>query len=209
VSSEKILGSSQKYRMTNQRKVILEEIRKDNIHPTADEVCEIVRKRLSRISLGTVYRNLEILSACGPIQKIGPQLSQMRYDGSTEKHYHLRYIYCGSVVDAPIDPIENLENVVREKSDFSILDHKLEFIGICSRCKKGRPAITNNRATFLYFMRFSFFNYRFLSIIFIRCLCKTIKNVSKVVILHILSPPYSFSILLRKSLALLLVGSFR
>ena len=137
---ENILGSNQKYRMTNQRQVILEEIQKINTHPTADEVYEIVRRRLPRISLGTVYRNLEILSACDFIQKIGPLSSQMRFDGITKKHYHLRCIYCGSVEDAPIDPMENLENAICEKSDYSIIGHKLEFIGICPECKKkGNP----------------------------------------------------------------------
>ena len=140
MSLETILGSNQKYRMTNQRQVILEEIQKVNTHPTADEVYEIVRRRLPRISLGTVYRNLEILSACGLIQKISPISSQMRFDGITRKHYHLRCIYCGSVEDAPIDPMENLENAIREKSDYTIIDHKLEFIGICPQCnKKGNP----------------------------------------------------------------------
>ena len=140
MSLENILGSNQKYRMTNQRQVILEEIQKVNTHPTADEVYETVRKRLPRISLGTVYRNLEVLSACGLIQRIGPLSSQMRFDGITKNHYHLRCIYCGSIEDAPIDATENLENTVREKSDYSILGHKLEFIGICPKCKKkGNP----------------------------------------------------------------------
>ena len=140
MSLENILGSNQKHRMTNQRQVILEEIQKVNTHPTADEVYETVRKRLPRISLGTVYRNLEVLSACGLIQKIGPLSSQMRFDGITKNHYHLRCIYCGSIEDAPIDATENLENIIREKSDYSILGHKLEFIGICPKCqKKGSP----------------------------------------------------------------------
>ena len=141
MSLENILGSNQKYRMTNQRQVILEEIQKVNTHPTADEVYEMVRRRLPRISLGTVYRNLEILSACGSIQKIGPLSSQMRFDGMTKKHYHLRCIYCGSVEDAPIDPMENLENAICEKSDYSIIGHKLEFIGICPKCRKNENQI--------------------------------------------------------------------
>ena len=136
MSLENILGSNQKYRMTNQRQVILEEIQKVNTHPTADEVYETVRKRLPRISLGTVYRNLEVLSACGLIQKIGPLSSQMRFDGITKNHYHLRCIYCGKVEDAPIETVDKLENAVREKSDYSILGHKLEFIGICPKCRK-------------------------------------------------------------------------
>jgi Fe2+ or Zn2+ uptake regulation protein len=144
VGLENILGSNQKYRMTNQRQVILEEIQKINTHPTADEVYEIVRRRLPRISLGTVYRNLEILSACGLIQKIGPLSNQMRFDGITKKHYHLRCIYCGSVEDAPIDPIKNLENAICEKSNYSIIDHKLEFIGICPECRKKGDLMNKN-----------------------------------------------------------------
>lgn len=136
MSLENILGSNQKYRMTNQRQVILEEIQKVNTHPTADEVYEMVRKRLPRISLGTVYRNLEILSTCGLIQKIGPVSSQMRFDGITKNHYHLRCIYCGKVEDAPIETVDELENAIREKSDYSIIGYKLEFIGICPKCRE-------------------------------------------------------------------------
>ncbi|MBC2744327.1 MAG: transcriptional repressor, partial [Desulfosarcina sp.] len=50
-----------KTRMTRQRRVILEEIRRYNNHPAADEIYERVRKQLPRISLGTVYRNLDVL----------------------------------------------------------------------------------------------------------------------------------------------------
>lgn len=138
MSSEDFLRSNQKYRMTNQRQVILEEIRKVNIHPTADEVYEMVRKRLPRISLGTVYRNLEILSTRGLIQKIGPVSSQMRFDGITKNHYHLRCIYCGKVEDAPIETVDKLENDIRDISDYSIIGHKFEFIGICPGCEEKR-----------------------------------------------------------------------
>ncbi len=136
MSSEDLLGSNQKYRMTHQRQVILEEIRKVNTHPTADEVYEMVRKRLPRISLGTVYRNLEILSTRGLIQKVGPLSSQMRFDGNTETHYHIRCNYCGRVEDAPIESMDDIENAVRSLSDYNIIGHKLEFIGICPECRK-------------------------------------------------------------------------
>jgi Fe2+ or Zn2+ uptake regulation protein len=139
MSSENLLGSNHKYRMTHQREVILEEIRKVNTHPTADEVYEMVRKRLPRISLGTVYRNLEILSTCGLIQKVGPLSSQMRFDGNTEIHYHIRCSSCGRVEDAPMECMDDLENAVRSLSDYHIIGHKLEFVGICPECRaKGR-----------------------------------------------------------------------
>ena len=136
MSPQNFLDSRQKYRMTNQRQVILEEVQKVNTHPTADEVYGMVRRRLPRISLGTVYRNLEILSTSGLIQKIGPPSNQMRFDGKTDNHYHIRCINCGRVEDASIETVDKLENTIREISDYSIVGHKLEFIGICPKCRK-------------------------------------------------------------------------
>ncbi|HKI82610.1 MAG TPA: transcriptional repressor, partial [Pseudodesulfovibrio sp.] len=58
------------FRLSKQRKVILEELRKVKSHPTADEVYDMVRKIIPRISLGTVYRNLEFLSSKGLVLKL-------------------------------------------------------------------------------------------------------------------------------------------
>lgn len=138
MKSEGLLGSNQKYRMTHQREVILEEIRKVNTHPTADEIYEMVRRRLPRISLGTVYRNLEILCARGLIQRIGPISSQMRFDGNIENHYHIRCTYCGRVEDVQVESVDTLENALRNGSDYSIIGHRLEFIGICPECRAKR-----------------------------------------------------------------------
>ena len=84
---------------TVQRKVIVDELRKLKCHPTADELYEVVRKRLPRISLGTVYRNLEQLSQAGIIQKLETAGKQRRFDGDLRKHYHFRCECCGAVVD--------------------------------------------------------------------------------------------------------------
>jgi Fur family ferric uptake transcriptional regulator len=142
VDPEELVGQNQKYRTTHQRTVILEEIRKVNTHPTADEVYEMVRKRLPRISLGTVYRNLEMLSTCGLIQKIGPGSTQMRFDGNPCNHYHIRCIYCGRVEDAPIKMIDTIEQEVRMASDYTILAHRLEFIGVCPACRRKMDRIS-------------------------------------------------------------------
>jgi Fur family ferric uptake transcriptional regulator len=114
----------------------LEEIKKSNSHPTADDIYESVRKRLPKISLGTIYRNIEILYENGLIEKIGPASSQMRYDGITKNHYHIRCIRCGRVVDAPIETINRLNDDVRRQTDYMILGHRLEYVGICPDCRK-------------------------------------------------------------------------
>lgn len=121
-------------RMTRQRMIILEELRKVNTHPSADEVYEMVRKRLPRISLGTVYRNLEILSKTGEIQKLEPGSTLKRFDGNPDEHYHIHCIQCDRVVDAHIKNELNFDDVLNETSDFKIIGHKLEFIGLCPDC---------------------------------------------------------------------------
>jgi len=130
------LPKSHNLRMTRQRRVILEELRKVDTHPSADEVYEMVRKYLPRISLGTVYRNLEILSERGEIQKLEPGCSLKRFDGKAENHYHIRCIDCDRVVDAPAEFEVAVNHKSKNTADFKIIGHKLEFIGVCSDCIK-------------------------------------------------------------------------
>jgi Fe2+ or Zn2+ uptake regulation protein len=128
------LSKQQNLRMTRQREVILKELRKVDTHPSADEVYEMVRKHLPRISLGTVYRNLEILSECGEIQKLELGCTLKRFDGIAENHYHIRCIECGRVVDAPADFNVAVRHDLKNATDFKIIGHKLVFIGICPDC---------------------------------------------------------------------------
>ena len=121
-------------RMTRQRKVILEELCKVDTHPSADEVYAMVRKRLPRISLGTVYRNLEILAESGDIQKLEPGCTLKRFDGNKEEHYHLRCIRCDRVIDAPVDFDVTIKRGLKNNTDYKIIGHKVEFIGICPAC---------------------------------------------------------------------------
>lgn len=134
------MAPPEKLRMTRQRKVILEELRKQNIHPTADALYAMVRKRLPRISLGTVYRNLEILTALGEIQTLEMSGSQKRYDGVPNKHYHIRCMHCGRVDDAPIAPLNQLENELYGATVYTIMGHRLEFMGLCPDCSKDEEA---------------------------------------------------------------------
>ena len=121
-------------RRTRQRQVILEELRKVDTHPSADEVYEMVRKRLPRISLGTVYRNLEILSQNGEIQKLELGSSLKRFDGIAANHHHIRCIHCDRVADAPEDFDVTISHDLKKATDFKILGHRLEFTGICPDC---------------------------------------------------------------------------
>jgi Fur family ferric uptake transcriptional regulator len=115
--------------------VILEELRKLDSHPSAAALYEIVRKRLPNISLGTVYRNLDLLARTGAIQKLNTGQNEARFDGVTEHHYHICCASCGRVNDLPDTPVDLIDSSVVEVEGFEILGHQLQFIGICPDCR--------------------------------------------------------------------------
>lgn len=129
------MSTESKLSMTSQRLVILDELGKVTSHPTADEVYEMVRKVLPRISLGTVYRNLDILSDHGVIQKLHVGGTQMRFDGNPEQHYHIRCTSCGRVDDIIVDPPHELDNLMHEIDGYKITGCNVEFFGICENCR--------------------------------------------------------------------------
>ncbi len=122
------------HRKTGQRKVILEELRKVTSHPTADTIYEMVRRRLPRISLGTVYRNLEVLAEQGEIQKLNIDRAKMRFDGNTSEHCHIRCVVCGRIDDLPVKPVVTLEEL-NSSCGYEILGHKVIFYGKCPECQ--------------------------------------------------------------------------
>lgn len=121
-------------RLTTQRQIILEELEKVTSHPTANEVYDMVRKRLPRIGLGTVYRNLELMAETGIILKIEVGGTQKRFDATTHPHYHIRCISCGKVEDIEIPVMADIDQAAAELSHYQVLGHHIEFSGVCSTC---------------------------------------------------------------------------
>jgi len=128
---------SEKLRITNQRDVILNELRSVKTHPTADELYTQVRRRLPRVSLATVYRNLEWLSEQGLAQKIEVGGRQKRFDGDISEHYHVRCQKCGRVADVEMEMLDNLEGRISQSCGFNVTGHRLEFTGLCAACSDG------------------------------------------------------------------------
>ncbi len=130
-------------RNTPQRRIILEELRGMKSHPTASELYETVRKRLPRISLGTVYRNLEVLHQDGQINKLSWACGEARFDAHMEEHLHVRCRMCGAIHDLPADSLEGhpafdprkLEPSSVETEGFLIEGIKLEYSGLCPECR--------------------------------------------------------------------------
>ena len=129
------MNSTPRLRRTKQRQVILEELRKVTCHPTADELYNMARRRLPHISMGTVYRNLELLVQQGTIQSLDIAGTQKRFDGNAVNHYHLRCLKCGRVEDAHTRRSIPIHDVVKEVIGFEIIGHRLELVGLCPKCR--------------------------------------------------------------------------
>lgn len=140
------MAPSRQCRLTKQRQVILEELRAVTSHPTANELYLMVRRRLPRISLGTVYRNLDILSESGVIRKLELSGNLKRFDGITDNHYHVRCTACGRVEDVRVDPIPMIEEIADKLVDFEITNHRLEFFGLCPSCREAERRRRRRRA---------------------------------------------------------------
>lgn len=125
-------------RNTKQRQVILEELRKLKSHPTAAGLYRIVACRLPKISLGTVYRNLDLLSKAGTIRKLECGGGEARFDGDVTAHDHIRCVKCGKVDDINHSPLDLLGGVTDDFNGYSVLGYRVEFFGLCSKCKNSR-----------------------------------------------------------------------
>lgn len=132
------MNSLPNMRLTTQRQIILEELGKVTSHPTANEVYDMVRRRLPRIGLGTVYRNLELMADSGIILKLEVGGTQKRFDATTEPHYHIRCTSCGRVDDIAMEVQEHINQAAEKASNYIILGHHVEFSGICRACAERR-----------------------------------------------------------------------
>ena len=132
-------------RLTGPRRLVLDVVRSTEAHPTAEAIHQMVRRRLPRVSLGTVYRNLRLFVAEGLVKELpGPHA---RFDGNLREHHHFTCLACGRIadVDGPLTEPHSRALVSRVASSggFSVTHHRIEFYGRCAACPRkgrGRPA---------------------------------------------------------------------
>ena len=132
-----------RWRMTNQRKVILEELRNSKGHLSADELYMLVKRKLPNVSISTIYRNLEELAEQGLIRKLGPGSTQKRFDANVQPHFHIRCVKCGRIDDVPFSMLEKVRNAINESTSmvgkitgYDVVGYHLEFLGVCPDCQK-------------------------------------------------------------------------
>jgi len=125
-----------KHRNTKQRKIILSELKSVTSHPTADQIFQMVQKKMPEIGLATVYRNLDYLVKTKQIIRLRSKDTVVRYDGCSEKHCHLICKGCNKVFD-----LFDVEKITIKSKELNKLGFKFdpsyaEMFGLCKNCNK-------------------------------------------------------------------------
>ncbi|MDE6904026.1 MAG: transcriptional repressor [Lachnospiraceae bacterium] len=105
-------------------------------HPTAETVYLDIKEEFPNISLGTVYRNLNLLADMGEVLRISLGNGPDRYDGRTNPHYHFICSTCGEVMDMDMEPIPEIDAQARQNFSGVITGHVTHFFGLCPKCNK-------------------------------------------------------------------------
>lgn len=126
----------QGYRMTRQREIVLDELTKARgRHPKADEIYQMVRKRMPHISFGTVYRNLRLLRELGLVRELCFGKSFSRFEASIDNHQHYSCTVCGKVMDIDEPLAVSTTGVYVEGKPVQVDEFRLEFYGRCEDCR--------------------------------------------------------------------------
>jgi len=126
--------------LTVQRREILKIVLERDDHPTADQVYDAAKGRISRLSRTTVYRVLDALVALGVIRRLHHPGATARFDGRAERHHHLFCSVCGRVVDVCDAGLDSLELLPGDAHGFSIDDYAVHFVGTCPECRRKAPS---------------------------------------------------------------------
>ena len=121
---------------SRQREAIKEFMMTRKDHPTADVVYMNVRKEFSNISLGTVYRNLTLLSDMGELLRLRVGDGVDHFDATITPHYHFICKECGAVTDLELDTMHSIDEAAGESFNGQIDGHVTYFYGTCEHCLK-------------------------------------------------------------------------
>ena len=103
-------------------------------HPTADTIYTCLREEYPNLSLGTVYRNLSLLSDLGEITKISTGDGPDRFDGNMTKHHNFVCTCCHTVDDLDMDSIDFIMETASKNFDGHIESYLVNFYGLCRNC---------------------------------------------------------------------------
>ena len=128
---------SKGYKLTPQRRAVLDAVLECEPFPTAQQLLAAVHKKHANVSLDTIYRNLALLSNLGIIHEIHRAAGNV-YEISKpgHHHHHLVCTECGKTECIDICPMQESYIEEAEKKGFLVTGHIFEFYGICQECRQ-------------------------------------------------------------------------
>lgn len=126
-------GAPRRHR-SRQRERILAWLRSTESHPTATEIHRALLPELPALSLGTVYRNLEVLVAEGVVDEVASSVGAARYDGNLDPHHHFDCERCGRIVDVELPVPRGLGRRLAVEQGLRARRIRISFSGLCSDC---------------------------------------------------------------------------
>lgn len=123
------------HKITPQRLAIADILAESNGHPSVENIHAQLTKDFPTMSLATVYRNIVLIKSLGEILELGFPDGSNRYDGNKPyPHPHVVCIKCKKIVDPELDSLDEMKKEVEAETRFKILNHRLDFFGICGDC---------------------------------------------------------------------------
>jgi len=127
------IGINKTLKLTPQRLAVMDYLKGNKEHPSAENIYRAIKAKYPTISLATIYNTLEALKNHGIVQELQIDPRKKRYDSDTTSHNHLMCIECGRVEDIYEErALENVETIKRYK----ILKSSVSYYGICPECLK-------------------------------------------------------------------------
>lgn len=129
------------YKLTPQRRAIVDTIiDSEGKHLTAEEIYDEVKKSCPEIGLATIYRTILLLEEIGIVSKLhlndGCSRYELVHSDEGHRHHHLICNRCNAVIEVEDDLLDELEDEVKTKYGFNIIDHSVKFYGYCKQCQE-------------------------------------------------------------------------
>ena len=124
-------------RITPQRVEILKQLASSTTHPTVETIFEKVKVNFPTTSRATVYKTVALLKELNEILELGFPDGGNRYDGNKPyPHPHLVCTQCKKIVDPDLQSLTDMTRELTKETGFKIINHRLDFFGICPDCQK-------------------------------------------------------------------------
>jgi len=143
MTSEKTLHTLNEsgLRATGSRAIILEIIRQGQGHLDADEIYRRARARLPRLSLSTVYRNLQRFKEQGLVEEFHFDENHHHYEAKpSAEHHHLICQSCGKVIEFDYPLSRHIIKNVPAARGFKVAKSELHLSGYCPQCQQESQA---------------------------------------------------------------------